>query len=215
MPLPLTSLFTAEVIHSGTVASAGSNARRFDFVWHFVRAAITNSPSESALATAFIANIVTPTMAALNVRATTERVSVRFMEDPTRRAVFTSDTTPGAITGDSLPMTDAAYLLVNTPLRGRSYRGSKHFYPMSESDSTTTSDLWNAGTLTRLGAIATAAITPITDSTGNIWNLAVYARKLSNPTKQPAATIIATVASSVTVRKSIGDMKQRKITSVY
>ncbi len=154
-------------------------------------------------------------MAALNVRATMSNLSVRLIEDPTRAAVLTTDTTAGAITGDSMVMDDSSFLLMKTTLRGKSYRGAKHFFPMSESDTTTSSDIWNAGCLTRLGAIAAAALAGFTDSTPNTWTLCVYSRTLSNPPRQPAALIVTNDVSSILVRKSIGDMKTRRPKSVY
>lgn len=215
MQLPQAQLSTAEVIQQGTVASAGSNARVFAFVWHFKRIANLLTPDEVAVANAFMTNIGALVMAALNVRATMTGVSVRFMEDPTRTTVFTTDTTAGAITGDSMVMDDSSFLLLKTSLRGKSYRGGKHFYPMSESDTTTNGDVFNAEAITRLGAIATAALAGFTDSTPNTWKLAVYSRTLSNPTLQPAATIISNQVTSILVRKSIGDMKSRRPESVY
>jgi hypothetical protein len=215
MPLALNQLLTSEVIIHGSVASAGSNARVFDVVTHWKRTAVTFDPVETQVNAAVITNIVAPLMAALNVRATMQYVSTRFMEDPTRRAVRTSDTTAGAQTGDSMVMDDCAYLLINTPLRGRSYRGSKHLYPISESDTTTTGDVLNSGALTRFGTLAAALLAGFTDANGNIWNPVLYSRKLSNPTRLPLALITTTGISSISVRKSVGDMKSRRPVSVY
>jgi len=209
------NLITAEVTQNGVVASSGSNGRKFAFVWHFRRIAFSVNPSEVAVANAFMTSIGSLVMAALNVRATMQNVSVRFMEDPTNRAVFTTDTTAGAITGDSMVMDDAAYLMMNSNLRGQTYQGSKHLFPMSESDTTTNSDIWNSGCLTRLGAIATAALAGFTDSTPNTWKLCIYSRKLSNPIRTPLALIVTNDVATISVRKSIGDMKHRRPGSVY
>lgn len=215
MPLPLTALGVAEVIHQGNVASAGSNAKKFAFVWHFERAAVINSPDEVAVANGYMSNIGSLVMAALNARATTTNVSVRFMDDPLRPAVMTTDTTAGAITGDSLPMEDSAYLLFKTQLRGKSYRGAKHLFPMSESDTTTTSDLFNTACITRLGAIVTAALAGFTDASPNTWRTQIYSRRLSNPLLMPAALVVVTPVTSGLVRKSIGNMIKHKIAPVY
>jgi len=215
MPLPANQLLTAEIIMHGTVASAGSQARVFDYVWHFRRIATTLAPDEVAVANAFMVQVGTPVMAAVNVRATMQYLSVRFMEDPTRRSVRTTDTTAGAITGDSMVMDDCAVLYFNSALRGRSYQGFKHLYPMSESDTTTNGDVFNAGCQTRLGAINTAALAGFTDSTPNTWKLCIYSRKLSLPTRLPAALIVTSDVVQAQVKKSIGDMKTRRPKSVY
>jgi hypothetical protein len=215
MPVPLTGLTVAEVIHHGTVAAAGSNARVFDYVWHFRRLATTISPTEIAVNNAFMTNIGSVVMAALNVRATTSYTSTRFINDWTRRAVKTTDTTAGAITGDSMVMDDCAMLHFASAYRGQTGLGSKHLYPMSESDTTTTGDIFNAACITKLTAIVTAALAGFTDATGNQWVMCIYSRKLSKPKQLPTASIITNDVVFGQCKKTVADMKHRRPIAVY
>jgi len=213
--LPATDLLTAEIIQHGTIDSAGANARVFDFVWHFQRIGIALDPSEVAVANAFHTAIGVPVMAALNARAEQSYISVRFMEDPLRKAPKFTHTLAGSITGDSMVMDDAAMLLINTALRGKSYQGRKHFGPMSESDTTTNGDVFNATCVTKLQTIATAALAGFTDSTPNTWKLGVYSRSLSQPTRQPNALIIWNAANQVLVNGTVRTMGSRRPVSTY
>lgn len=211
----MSDLLTAEIIQHGTIDAAGSNARVFDFVWHFARTDVSVDPAEVAVANAFDTAIGATVMLALNVRATQSYVSVRFMEDPLRKAIKVTHTHAGARTGDSMVMDDAAMLLLQTPLRGRSYQGRKHFGPMSEGDTTDDGDIFNAGAIGRIQAIATAALTGFTDSTGNTWKCMVYSRLLSLPERQPAALIKATQVTSIEVNQTVRTMSSRRPNSVY
>jgi len=215
MPLPLNQLTIAEVIHHGTVAAAGSQARVFDYVWHFRRVATVTDPSEVAVANAFMTAIGSLVMAAVNVRATTSYVSVRFINDWTRRAIKTTDTTAGAIPGDSMVMDDCAMLHFASAYRGQSGLGSKHLYPMSETDTTTNGDIFNSTTLARLTAIVSAALAGFTDSSPNTWKLCVYSRKQSKPKQLPAALIVTNDVVFGQAKKTVADMKHRRPIAVY
>jgi hypothetical protein len=134
------------------------------------------------------------------------------MNDAQDSYASTVATEVGAITGDRLQTFAAAYLLLRTGLRGRSYRGSKHFGPMSESD--IGDDVWNAGALTRLDTIATAMTTTLTDSTGNQWKLVILSRNLSQLETNP--TVVTTNdVTQILRRETIGTMRGRKVESVY
>lgn len=215
MPVPLTSLTVAEIIMHGDVAAAGAQSRVYDYVWHMRRTATTNSPTELALANAFMTNVGSVVMAALNVRATNAYCSVRFMQDWTRRPVKVVDTTPGARTGDSMVMDDCAFIYWSAMYRGQSGVASKHLYPMSEGDTTTDGDVFNATCITRLQAIVTAFLAGFTDATSNTWVPVVYSRTQSRPKILPLATIVTNDLVTGFVRKSIGDMKTRRPKITY
>jgi hypothetical protein len=118
----------------------------------------------------------------------------------------------GAITGDRLQTFAAAFLLMRTGLRGRQFRGSKHFGPMSESD--IGDDVFNAGCLARLATIATAMLATLTDTTGNQWKLTVLSRTLSQLQFNPT-TVVTNDVTQILVRESVGTMRGRKVESVY
>lgn len=216
MPIPANQLFTAEIIMNGIVASAGALAKNWASTHHMRRIGTAVPPDEVAVANAFMVAIGTPIMAALNARLTLNTVSVRFMEDPTRLTVFTVNTTAGSILTDSMATPNYAYLLKNTNLRGRNYRGNVKLWPMSETDTTLPNgDVWNAGALTRLDAIGTAILTGFTDSTPNTWKSVVYSRFLSLPTRTPNALIVTNDIIQMRTRKSVGTNRKHKVAYTY
>jgi len=114
-----------------------------------------------------------------------------------------------------MPTTESAFLLFGTGLRGKSYRGGKHLFPLAESATTTgTDDILNAGALTYFGALAAQALLPLTDAGPNTWNPCVLSRKLSQLRSNPT-TVTRNDVVSVSVNKRIGTMRHRKVKSLY
>jgi hypothetical protein len=116
-------------------------------------------------------------------------------------------TSVGAQGGDWLPSFNAATLQLRTGLRGKSYRGSKHFGTIAESD--TTNDELTSGALTRWATMITAYLAGITDSDGNTWLPIVWSRLLSNMSSVPTV-IVANQVTSCRINKTLGYMRHRK-----
>lgn len=212
MPIPLNQVTVAEIVMRGLIAAGGSNAVRTNFVFHYRRLATAVNPTKAALEAAFTTTVATPIAAALNVDWEASLHDVRWVNDAEDAYASITATEVGAITGDRLQTFCAAYLLLRTGLRGRSFRGSKHFGPMSESD--IGDDVWNAGAITRLDAIGTALASTLTDSTGNQWKLTLLSRKKSQLTSNPT-TLVTNDVTQILTRASIGTMRGRKVESVY
>lgn len=198
----------------GLMAAAGSGSVDTLFLFHFRRSAGTTSPSKANLDAAFQTAISTPIAAALNARWAATVDSVRFIDDALDGYVDFSNAAVGAISGDSMPSDEAAFLLMRTGVRGKSYRGSKHIGPMSESDTTTTGDVFNSGCLTRLATICTAIVTGFTDSDGNTWKTTVVSQKFSQLVTNPT-TVIANDVTACAANHRVGSMLRRKVASVY
>jgi hypothetical protein len=215
MPIPATSLVNIECVMNGVSAAGGSTNRLWAFVFHFRRTATIGPASKTAFETAFQANIAIPICAALNASYAQSNNAIRWLNDALDAPMFVTRAVAGSITGDRMMTADSSYILFRTGLRGKSYRGSKHLGPMSESDSTAgTDDIWNAGALTRLGAVALAVLTGFTDSGGNVWVPSVVSRKLSQMVTNPTI-IVANDITAAAVNKRIGTMRHRKVRSVY
>jgi hypothetical protein len=216
MPIPSNQMITIEVHVHGNCAAGGSNNRLSDFSYFYSR---TNPalalPTKTQIDTAFQTAIVVPTAAALNARWLQTRNSIRYLDDVQDAFVDFSHAAVGAIAGDSLTTVEAAFLLLRTGLRGKSYLGKKHLFPMSESDTTSgTDDLFNAGCLARLATIATAMLAGFTDASGNVWQPVVFARKLSQVKVNPTS-VIKNLVTSIPVNKRVGRMRHREVKSVY
>lgn len=198
------------------VAAGGSSTKAFNIFTHWRRTATVLTVPKTPIDTAYQAAIVVPIMAALNARATQANNQIRYMDDANDPYTAFSHAVVGSIAGDSEATDVAAYLLLRTALRGRSYRGSKHLAPMSESDTTTgTDDLWNAGCLARLATIAAALVAGFTDSTGNVWVPSILSRRPPAQYSVNPTTVVANDVVSCAVNKRIGSMNHRKVKSVY
>jgi len=216
MPIPAANITHAEVIMGGLISAGGSNSINTQFVFHYRRTGVTVAPSKANLAAAFQAGPAVPIIAMLNARWSEKYVSVRWMDDPLDQAVPFTNVNAGAIAGDSMPTHVAVYVLLRTGLKGRSYRGSKHFGPFSESDATALGDdILNAAAQARLATTITAIGAALIDASPNTWNPCVYSRVLSSPLLQPIATITTNDVTTVLYNKRLGNMKRRQVKSVY
>jgi len=212
MPIPLNQVTVAEIVMRGLIAAGGSNAVRTNFVFHYRRLAVSVDPSKTALNTIFQTAVADVVAAALNVDWAASLHDIRWVNDATDAYASIAAAEVGAITGDRLQTFCSAYHLLRTGLRGRSFRGSKHWGPMSESD--IGDDVFNAGALTRLGNIATALAGTLTDSTGNQWKLTLLSKKLSQLATNPT-TVVTNDVTQIITRESVGTMRGRKVESVY
>lgn len=215
MPIPVNQMLDMEIVVNGLVSAGGSSTVKTANIFHFQRTTNANPISKTNIDTAFNTAIVTSLALALNARWTQQNNTVRCINDPLDSPVIFSHGAIGAVAGDSMTSIEAAFILMKTGLRGKSYRGSKHFGPLSESDTTSgTDDIFNAAALTRWGAVVSAINGGFTDANGNIWLPTVVSRKLSNFTATPAV-IVANVVSQILLNKRIGRLRRREAKSVY
>lgn len=205
----------AEIHMQGNMTAKGSNNVLTNFSFYFIAATGFGTYVKSNIEAAFQASIAAPICAALNARWAQTQNTVRFFDDPTDAPIGFPETTPGAITGDSMPSNVAAFVLLKTPLRGRSYRGSKHFGPLSESDTTTgTDDLLNAAAIARFQTICSAIVAGFTDSDSNIWSPYIFSRTLSGNV-QTSADIKGAFVVQANLNKRLGRLAKRQVKSVY
>lgn len=211
--IPANQITVAEVVMNGIAAAAGSTAVNIANVYHFRRTTTVNVPSKSVLETRFQAIIGAPVIALLNARYAQTNTTIRWVNDPLDQALPFTEAGVGAIAGDSMSSLDAVYVLMRTGIKGRSYRGSKHYGPLSEADTTATSDILNAAAIARFATLIAALAAPFTDANGNTWVLQVYSRTLDAFAVKP---IVASFdVSSVLLNKRVGRMKRREAKSVY
>lgn len=216
MPIASNLISHAEIIMGGLISAGGSNSVNTQFVFHYRRPATVNPLSKAALNTAFQAAVAPSIIAMLNARWSQKYNSVRWMDDPLDQAVPFTAVNAGAIAGDSLATHLAVFVLFRTGLKGRNYRGGKHFGPFSEADCTTGGDdILNAAAIARLATTITALAVPITDASPNTWNPCVYARSLSQPLLSPVASIVTNDITTILFNKRLGNMKRRQVKSVY
>ncbi|HET9309353.1 MAG TPA: hypothetical protein VFO46_25285, partial [Candidatus Sulfotelmatobacter sp.] len=169
MPIPANQMLNIEIQVHGVVGAGGSGSRFSDFVFHYARQNPALAlPTKAQIDTAFQAAVVVPMGAALNARFLQSRNSIRYLDDALDAFADFSHAVVGAIAGDSMSTIIAAFHLGRTGLRGKNYLGKKHWFPLSESDTTSGSDdILNAGAITRFNTLGTAWLNGFTDASGN------------------------------------------------
>lgn len=208
MAIPAGNIANIQVIINGTSATGGSSVTPSISVYSYKRTTTVNPFTKAAFNTVFQAGVVTPLLAAMNVRYTPGTLSVRVLDDFNDAAQNFTVAGAGAIASDSLPSTSAVYFLFRTALRGRSYRGSKHFGPASEVD--TTNDLLTGAGLARWQTVQTALGATLVDANGNSWVPTVLSRKFSNLSQLPIAAVSAEQVTGVLLDLNIGTMRKRR-----
>jgi len=216
MPIPGPEQLVFEVQMRGIITGGGAGEVRTNFVFHFRRLGIAVDPVKSAISAAFQTAIATPIAAALNEDWSATVNSVRCVNDALDAPSEFTSALVGLITGDRLASFSTAYLLMRTAVRGRSYRGSKHLGPFSESDVThaTGCDIFNAAAVTRLETIATAIGGGFTDGTTNNWVPCILSRLHSQLTENPT-TVLSNDVTQVAVNQRLGTEVRRKAPSLY
>ena len=201
----------AEISAQGIMAAAGSGAKNVASIFHYRLATLTAPATKAALEAAFQAAIMVPFVAAANVRYLQVQSTVRWVDDAQDAPSAVTRALPGAIATDSQPTVDAVYMLLRTALRGKSYRGSKHFPAVSEIDST--GDILTGAGLVLWQAVRTALATALTDALGNVWNLSLLSRTLSQLSVNPTS-VVANDVTTVLLNKTIGTMRRRRVATV-
>ena len=159
MSIPAGEQLTVEIVLQGNIAAAGSNSRATANIFHYTRPASANPVSKVNLDTIFQSAIVVPLGLALNHRWLQSQNTLRIIDDPTDPPVAFAHAVAGNVAGDSMPSYASVYLAMKTGKKGRRYRGSKHFGPLSESDTTTaTDDILNAASIVLWTAVKNAML---------------------------------------------------------
>ncbi len=202
----------AEMVVKGHSVESDGGSKPILNIFHFARRSGPGTGTETELYTV-IGGLVDATISlALSVAYVPDETTMRFMDDPTRAAVSNTNLWVGAVTGDRLPNFNAVVIRKNTFARGRSYRGSTHYAPIAESQ--TTLDNLNAGAITLWGNVVLAwnallAPAGFVTPDGSTWGMIVLSPTLSNLTSNPIAAS-GSFVKDFTLNNRIGTMKRRK-----
>lgn len=213
MGVPTTNQTVVEITMKGVAAAAGSTPKNIANVYHFRRGSAVPPIVKANIEAAFQAAIGAKVIALLNARYTQSFTSVRVVNDPLDQAVDFAEAGAGAITGDSMSSLDTGYCKIMTGVKGKEYRGNKKYGPMSESDSTTNGDVFNAGCIARFATLITAVLAGFTDSDGNVWTPVLYSRKNDKTVVKP--TVACADVTGMALNKRIGRLRRREVVSVY
>lgn len=211
MPIPLSSVLTAQIIVKATLAAAGGTAKPVQTTFYYRRQAVTIAPTKSALVTAFAAGPYAAMLAAFNVGYENGSANVRWLDDADNPTSTISMAGVGAIATDRTPSYNAVFMHQRSAMRGRSYKSSKHFPAVNEID--TTGDILTGAGLVRWQTLQTALLANLTDATGNIWVPCTVSQKLSQVRTNPTTVTRADI-TEVILDLTLGTMIKRKVRTV-
>jgi hypothetical protein len=205
----------AQIQMQGLVSARGSTSRNADWLFYFVCATPVGAILKTQVEAAFQAAVAVPLVGALNLRYAQTFNAVRLLANALDPFVQVPRAVVGGITGDSMTTVNSLYVLLRTGIRGKNYRGSKHFFPLSESDTTVGSDdILNAAAITRWNAVLTAWNGGFTDAGGNVWLPCVFSKSLSQVRTNPTV-VVYNVVTQFLLNERIGIMKKRRVASLY
>lgn len=203
-----------EIAMLGYSVARGGSTKNLANVYQFYRTNAINPRVKANVEAAFQASIGAAVLAALSVDYTQTNTTIRWIDDGTDAPVSFTEVGVGAIAADRLPDHVCATVRMKSGMRGIASRGSKHYGPIGEDD--TTGDCLKTTPLARFNSIAAAILLGFTDSDGNVWVPILVSRVVrthpifnANPTSFVWSQVVSAGAN-----KSLGSMKRRKIKSV-
>jgi len=200
-----------ECVQYGLILQSNSVGRRFANVWHLARENAGGAPVLADLASNVATQLTTLMPPVLHTGYVSDGATIRPLDDPTVAALDVPDYWPdGAATGDRYADFGAWTMEIHTGLRGRCFRGRKHFGPVAEAQ-TTLDEIAAASTADFLAAVgAWEALTGLGDSGGNTWGLCVVSRKNSILTG-PSIVLTWADFTACTLQPALGTMRHRKM----
>lgn len=199
-----------ELVYDVPVATTDGSEQHVVNIWHLAGnpsnpggvdvAAVGNS--FAGIAAAQLVNLIHPDYIG-------GEVSVRMLDDPTALKIVLGASFTGTAAGDRLPTLAAVVVQLHTNARGRCFRGSKHFAPISEDD--TDGDELTAGKHTDWTNQMVALLTnlPAIDGNGNEFDLCVLSRN-NSVLVGPSPSFVYTLVDDLPVNLKIGTMRRRK-----
>jgi len=215
MPIPDNQKIHVEVHSQGLITAGGSSSKVTLQIYHFRRTSVVNVPSKTVFDTAYQAAIAVPVAAALNNRWAQQFNTIRWLDDAQDAPVQVPHVVVGGVAGDSDVMMNSAFVLFRTGIRGKSFKGGKHYGPLSEADTTApNTDVLNAAAVARFATLQASLIAGFADANGNTWRLEVVTRTLSQLTVNPT-TVTAFDVTQIMLNQRIGRMSTRNPVSLY
>jgi hypothetical protein len=192
----------------GIAVSAGPKTKNIFQDYFFGFQSGPGLANKTAMAASFMASTVAAIHALLSVNYQGVASRVRWISDALDAWAVSSVPANGAKTGDSLPSLNNVCVQLRTPFRGKSYRGSKHFGPIAESD--TLVDALSASAITAWNAAIPALVGTLSDGAGNTYFPCVLSRQFPYQVKVNPTAGTFTQITAVVLDENLGQMKRRK-----
>lgn len=209
--IPSTDINVVEIVMHGISAADTPQAKPIDNVYHFIRNSTVLPIDKAEVQNAFQTAIGDIVLLALHSRYTQASNLVRWVNDALDLPQSFTETGVGALAGESLQDFTCAVVQMKSTLRGRNYRGSKHFSPLSELS--VKGDVLAASGITLFTAVRVAILAGFTDASGNLWKPCILSTTLSQLRENPT-TVIASQVVSCPLNTTLGTLRHRKVRTV-
>lgn len=206
-PAPITTSKVMEAVLQGRMASAGSTAEPCGNVFYYRLDLQVVAPTKVAFGNIFNTTVITPLLAAANVRYTPVQSVLRFLDDATDAPVVFAHAGAGAIATDSQQSEDMAVVNLKTAFRSKTMRGYKYFGGVSEID--TTGDVLTGAGLARWQTVRDACALAMVDALGNRWVPFVRSRFLEQVLVNPT-TVRGTDINAAILNIRVSNLRSRK-----
>jgi hypothetical protein len=196
-----------EIVVQGTTPETGGTTKNVFNVFHYVQSpTVANPTGPVAVANAFLSTVWGTIATALSVSWTGSSCLARYLDGATN--VFQAAGVPGngAAALPRLPNDTAVVTPLSTNLRGKNFRGTKHFSPIATAQ--VTGDELNAAGLVLWNPVLPLLQGQITAG-GQTFSPCVVSRSLSQLRQDPV-TIIGSIILLARLNKTIGTMRRRK-----
>lgn len=202
-------IYMRAVVRAHAAPGTEPRIRSIVNVYDYYRTTGGGVPTKAQFATAMMAAQLTNMQPVLSVSYITDYLDVRFLDDPLDPFLTQALAKNGTVTGDSLPSLNNVAMQLKSGFRGGSYRGSKHYGPIAESD--TTLDGLTAGAITRWATLQASYLAGFTDAGGFLWLPFIVSQLYSVfSIAPPVATVVGVPVTSTIVNPYLGMMRRRK-----
>lgn len=205
---PASPQFAQFTLKGHTIETEGANRPSWN-VFHFRKRPSGIGGNPFSLGSVYMGQIGASLSAALSIAYVSDIWECKMMDDPAFLPVSDINAIAASVTGDRMPSGNGCVTFrLKCNAAGRAFRGSKHFSPIAESQ--TTLDELNAGAIVLWLAVAAAMLaSPLTDTDGNEWDLVVLSTDESDFSASPAVFTGAYVVNNPG-NKQIGTMRRRR-----
>jgi len=205
LPTPITNV--VEISVQGSVLETGGTTRNVFNIFHYYQNPNQPSPpSAITVANAFIAGPWAAVLALLSIGYVGVQTVARYLDSANNAYSAGNPPGTGALALPRQPAQQAVVALFRTAIRGKSFRGSKHFGPLATA--AVTGDEIAAASVAAWQAAMTGLVANITAG-GQTYTPCVVSKTLSQLRVDPT-TIIGAAKLTALTNKTIGTMRHRK-----
>lgn len=211
MPVADADKLVVQIVTKGVIATGGSDVQACLNVFNYVRDNNSNPLSKTNIASKFDTIIFQNYVGELHTSYTCDELLVRFLNDNLDPYLSVPVTAAGAVATARAPDYECVTIRLNSNVRGRNYRGRKHFSPIAEAD--TDGDVIAAARLAAWQAVRDLMAASFGDVDGNTWFPFIYSPSLSTLAGD-LWDIKGAAVNGVVLNKTLGTIRSRKAATV-